>query len=225
MVAFSSLIVALSAIAKSLASPAADPVKRDIAARGPQDFVLGRDNAVHRRQDYDQDYTTGGDVVYSPDGNYFSVDWDTEDDFVVGVGWSTGSTSPITFEGSFGVGSGTGLLSVYGWTTNPLVEYYIIEDNSDPPSFGTEKGSFTSDGSTYTIWENERVDEPSIEGTATFNQYISVRSSTRTSGTVTVENHFKEWAALGLDLGTFNYQVIAVEGWGGEGAAAQTVSN
>ena len=86
-------------------------------------------------------------------------------------------------------------------------------------------GSLTSDGSTYTIWRNERVDEPSIEGTSTFYQYISVRADKRTSGTVTVENHFGAWADLGLDLGAFNYQVIAVEGYGGSGSAEQTVSN
>jgi endo-1,4-beta-xylanase len=81
-----------------------------------------------------------------------------------------------------------------------------------------------SDGATYTIWENQRVNEPSIEGTSTFNQYISVRQSPRTSGTVTLENHFQAWANLGLNLGSFSYQVIAVEGWGGTGAATQTVS-
>jgi endo-1,4-beta-xylanase len=42
---------------------------------------------------------------------------------------------------------------------------------------------------------------------------------------VTVENHFNAWKSLGLNLGTFNYQVIAIEGWGGSGSASQTVSN
>lgn len=134
------------------------------------------------------------------------------------------SSRPITYSGSFSVGSGVGLLSVYGWSTSPLVEYYIIEDLSGESSFGTVMGSVTSDGSSYTIWENQRVNEPSIQGTATFNQYISVRASPRTSGTVTLENHFAAWAALGMDLGTFNYQVIAVEGWAGSGSAGQSVS-
>jgi endo-1,4-beta-xylanase len=124
-----------------------------------------------------------------------------------------------------GVGSGTALLSIYGWSENPLVEYYIVEDTYNPPSFGTVKGSVYSDGSEYTIYENTRYNEPSIVGTATFNQYISVRSSARQSGTVTVENHFKAWASLGLNLGSLNYQIVAVEGWGGEGEAAQNVSN
>jgi endo-1,4-beta-xylanase len=77
--------------------------------------------------------------------------------------------SPINFSGNFGVGSGVGLLSVYGWSTNPLVEYYVVEDNFGFSSGGTVKGSVTSDGSSYTIWENTRVNEPSIVGTATFN--------------------------------------------------------
>lgn len=102
----------------------------------------------------------------------------------------------------------------------------MVENNVNPASFGTVKGSLTSDGSTYTIWFNTRVNEPSILGTTTFNQYISVRNSPRNSGTVTVENHFTAWADLGMDLGTFNLQVIAVESFNGvAGAATQTVSN
>lgn len=122
------------------------------------------------------------------------------------------------------MGSGTALLSVYGWSTNPLVEYYIVEDTYNPPSFGTYKGTVYSDGSEYTIYENTRYDAPSIQGTSTFNQYISVRQSPRQSGTVTVANHFEAWANLGLNLGSLSYQILAVEGWGGEGEAAQSVS-
>lgn len=117
------------------------------------------------------------------------------------------------------------MLSVYGWTTSPLVEYYIIENSLNPPSFGTYKGSVTSDGSTYAIYLNTRVNEPSIIGTVTFNQYISVRTTKRKSGTVTLGNHFAAWKALGMSLGSMSYQVVAVEGWGGQGAASQTVSN
>ncbi|RFU23925.1 hypothetical protein B7463_g12413, partial [Scytalidium lignicola] len=226
MVTFSSLIATLSVIVGSIASPL-DLAQRDIVDRGAPDFDLRRDNTtLSRRQapNYNQDYTTGGTVNYSPSSSSFSVTWNTQDDFVVGRGWTVGTATPITFGGTFSVSGGTGLLSVYGWTTNPLVEYYIIEDSNNPPSFGSVKGSVTSDGSTYTIWENQRVNEPSIVGTATFNQYISVRSSKRTSDTVTLENHFQAWASLGLQLGTFNYQVIAVEGWGGSGSSQQSVS-
>jgi endo-1,4-beta-xylanase len=100
-----------------------------------------------------------------------------------------------------------------------------MEDNVNIGTAGTEKGTVTSDGGTYTIWENQRVDDPSILGTSTFNQYISIRSSPRTSGTVTVANHFNAWAAVGLNLGTMNFQVIAVESWSGSGSASQSVTN
>jgi hypothetical protein len=133
--------------------------------------------------------------------------------------------SPITHSGTFSVGSGLGSLSVYGWTTNPLVEYYVMECNDGISTGGSQKGTVTSDGASYTIWENQRVNEPSIEGTSTFNQYISIRDSCTSSGTVTVENHFNAWAAAGLNLGTMNFQVIAVESWSGSGSASQSVTN
>ena len=82
----------------------------------------------------------------------------------------------------------------------------------------------TSDGSSYQIWQNQRTNQPSIQGTSTFQQFISVRSSTRSSGTVTVANHFNAWANLGMKLGTQNFQVLAVEAWNGAGSSQQTLS-
>ncbi|QXG62908.1 glycoside hydrolase family 11 protein, partial [Bacillus spizizenii] len=38
-------------------------------------------------------------------------------------------------------------------------------------------------------------------GIATFKQYWSVRQTKRTSGTVSVSEHFKKWESLGMPMG------------------------
>lgn len=100
MGALSVLLITLSSIAVSFAAPASSEAKQvdvDLAARGPHDFILGADNALSRRAaiDYDQDYTTDSTVSYSPTSTGFSVDWSNSQDFVVGVGWQTGTTRYI----------------------------------------------------------------------------------------------------------------------------------
>jgi endo-1,4-beta-xylanase len=62
---------------------------------------------------------------------------------------------------------------VYGWTRNPLVEYYVIESyGTYNPSSGAQiKGSFQTDGGTYNVAVSTRYNQPSIDGTRTFQQY------------------------------------------------------
>lgn len=107
--------------------------------------------------------------------------------------------STITYTGSLNAG-GDSLLALYGWTTSPLVEYYVIETygSYNPGSAGTKLGSVTSDGGTYDIYKVVRSNAPSIQGTQTFNQYLSVRQSKRTSGTITFANHIAAWKKVGL---------------------------
>ncbi|KAK4575137.1 hypothetical protein LTR86_000989 [Recurvomyces mirabilis] len=235
MVAFSQIALAISVTATTGFAAPASPVDAVLEARGDYNFVLGEDHplalarrnaSLEKRQNYVQNYHTGGTVNFQHTGDKFSLNYNVNgQDFVVGIGWNPGSNAPITHSGSFGVTSGLGTLSVYGWSTNPLVEYYVIEDSKGFTQTGTDKGTFTTDGSTYTVWENLRSNEPSIQGTSTFQQYISIRNSPRPSGTVTIANHFAAWKSHGMNLGTLNFQVIAVESWGGAGSASQTVTH
>jgi endo-1,4-beta-xylanase len=80
MVIFFGLVLVALAIADSLASTTAHVKGEGLS---PVNFILGHDNPLRSRQNYQQDYITGGDVVFTPDGNYYKVAWDTEDDFVV----------------------------------------------------------------------------------------------------------------------------------------------
>jgi endo-1,4-beta-xylanase len=152
--------------------------------------------------------------------------WSGVGDFVGGIGWNPGSSHSVTYSASFNP-SGDAYLALYGWSTSPLVEYYILESWSgyNPASGATFMGSVTSDGSTYNLYEDQRVNQPSIIGTATFNQYWAIRQSQRTSGTITTSNIFNAWASHGMNLGTFNYQILATESFnGGSGSCSVTVS-
>jgi endo-1,4-beta-xylanase len=160
-------------------------------------------------------------------GASYSTSWSGVGDFVAGLGWSTGSAQNVTYSASFDP-SGDAYLSLYGWTTSPLVEYYITDDWSgyDPSSGATYEGSVNADGGTYDLYEDQRVNEPSIEGTATFEQYWAVRTSSVTSDTIDTSTIFNAWSSHGMDLGSFNYQILATEGFnGGSGSSSVTLGS
>jgi len=134
--------------------------------------------------------------------------------FVSGLGWSTGSSRSISWSGSgSGLSWGPG---VYGWMQNPLVEYYI------PRSGGSNKGSYSCGGSNWNVGVTRRTNQPSIEGTASFDQYFASGGGQP----IDMSCHYSGWRNVGLSVGSQNYQVVAVENWsGGSGSASVSVPN
>lgn len=158
----------------------------------------------------------------------FIAKWDQGDgNYLARKGVRPGSTSPVvTYSAQYNPGNNNTYLGVYGWTTDPLIEYYIIESyGSYNPSTGASKlGTVDTDGGTYDIYRTQRVNKPSIQGDTTFWQYWSVRTQKRTSGTITVKAHFDAWAESGLALGDFYEVSMLVEGYQSQGQATVDVT-
>lgn len=122
--------------------------------------------------------------------------------------------------------SGNSYLCVYGWTRSPLVEYYIVDSwGTWRPPGSSPKGQITVDGGTYDVYETTRVNQPSIDGNTTFQQYWSVRTTKRTSGTINVSEHFKAWERMGLKMGKMYEAALTVEGYQSSGQATVTKNN
>jgi len=161
-------------------------------------------------------YSSGGSATMTlgSAGNY-AITWSGVSDVVGGKGWNPGSAQVIGYH--VGSASGYNTISIYGWLTNPLVEYYITEFGSLYTANATEKGTVTSDGHTYTTFEHQQVNQPSIQGTTTFEQYLDAwgGASTGQNNVVTTANHFNHWSSLGMTVGTFNYQILGTEAYNG----------
>ncbi|RYP43701.1 hypothetical protein DL768_009769 [Monosporascus sp. mg162] len=121
-------------------------------------------------------------------------------------------------------------LSVYGWTRDPLVEYYVIENfgTYDPRSQSQKMGSVTCDGGQYELYQKQRVGSPG--GWAP--QYWSIvvingtqRTERRTGGTVTTGCHFTAWEQNRMELGLHDFMLVAVEGYWSSGQATIRVNS
>ncbi|EUC39902.1 glycoside hydrolase family 11 protein [Bipolaris oryzae ATCC 44560] len=228
MVAFSSFLLALSSASAVIASPLA--LILDAKARHETTSLSTRSTQPGTGVDNGYFYsfwTDGqGQVTYNngPGGQY-SVQWNNVNNFVAGKGRNPGTTAPFTYSGTWNAQNVNSYISVYGWTRNPLVEYYIVEayGSYNPSSAAQIKGSITIDNGTYDILQTTRYNQPSIDGTATFQQFWSVRRQKRVGGTVTIQAHFDAWSKYGLKLGQHNYQILATEGYQSSGSASITV--
>jgi len=170
---------------------------------------------------------TGCMTVYGTDAT-FGATWTNADDYLARIGLGFDKTRTPTQIGTLSAefaetktaSDGLVYVGIYGWTIDPLREYYIIEDwGSTMPgglaSDGTPRdkvGTITVDGETYDVWKKTRVNKPAITGdNKTFDQYFSIRRTARQCGHVSISTHFSQWTGLGLQLGKLEEAKILVE--------------
>jgi endo-1,4-beta-xylanase len=160
-------------------------------------------------------YREGGSasITHGSGGN-FAISYSNVTDVVGGKGWNPGSARTVGY--NVGALSGSyNFVGVYGWTTSPLIEYYVAEMGS--VTGGTSVNSISSDGHNYSFYKQQRVNAPSIIGTATFWQYKDTwgGSSTGSNRSINMANHINNWRSRGgQGFGSYNYQILALEAWG-----------
>ena len=121
--------------------------------------------------------------------------------------------------------NGISYLGVYGWFKSPLIEYYIIESwGSWRPPVGSDSGlrlkeTINIDDDTYDIYVNDKMIRPEIDDSSNFKQIWSVRNEKRTSGTISVSDHFKAWEVKGNKLGLLDELSFIIEGYQSSGTA------
>jgi len=170
----------------------------------------------------------------------FSAAWNNSGDYLgrLGFEWGNGGktydqygtiTAGFAFKKT-GSGGGFSYIGIYGWSTNPCVEWYILDDSFGQMPFNpynsSQKGTGTIDGESYKFFSN------STNGTggsrcnqSSWSQFWSIRQKARQCGTITISDHFKAWDAAGMKLGNLLEAKILVETGGGSGSVDFAVAN
>lgn len=192
--------------------------------------ITSNQTGTHGGYDFEYWKDRGNGTMILNDGGAFSCEWNNINNILFRKGKKYNETQTheqlgnitMTYSCNYQP-NGNSYLSVYGWTSSPLVEYYIVESwgNWRPPG-AASKGTITVDGAKYDVYETTRVNQPSIKGNATFQQYWSVRQTKRTSGTISISEHFKAWERMGMKMGKMYEVALVVEGYQSSGKADVT---
>ncbi len=187
------------------------------------------------------DVTGGNGSMTLGQNAYFNAEWSVSvpgGNFIARRGMQYGALRKATdysyirldYEADFrqtGTGNEFGHSSLYvsGWFQNrgldenvPLVKYYIIEDWVDwcPDASGK---TVTIDGAQYKIFKMNYSGPTINNGFETYTRYYSVRQTKRTSGFITVTDHFEAWEKEGWDIGNLYDVNMCVEGYQSKGYA------
>jgi hypothetical protein len=124
-------------------------------------------------------------------------------------------------ESKSGSAGGYSSVGMYGWLQNPCVEWYVIEDSFQTMPTSKSGVTATIDGGTYYLIKQTTTGTAGANAcsgsVSSWTQMLSVRSSARQCGTITVSDHFAAWAKQGWSVGDVSSIHINVEVGGGSG--------
>jgi len=164
----------------------------------------------------------------------FSAAWSNSGDFLArtGLEWGSGKayTSLGTVTADFaetksGSAGGYSYVGIYGWSVNPCIEWYIVDDsyNKMPvnPGSTVNKGTVTIDGGSYIMYTRSTTGTGGNRcgsSVTSWNQFYSIRQTARTCGQISITDHFNAWSNAGMTLGAVLEASILVEVGGGTGS-------
>jgi len=171
----------------------------------------------------------------------FETDWNNAGDFLARIGYEWGNAAKaydtygnITAQFAYkktGTAGGYSYIGIYGWSTNPCVEWYIVDDsfNGMPvnPGNTTNKGTVNIDGGDYILYTRQTTGTGGsrCNGVSSWAQYYSIRKTARQCGTISITKHFDAWKAASMPLGNLLEAKILVEVGGGNGSVQFPVAN
>ena len=180
-----------------------------------------------------------GDVSYEYEAGSFTCSWEGVENLIALMGKSYDDQRKnykdfddvsFSYDIEF-TPHGNAFYGAYGWTRNPLVEYYIVDGwGSWRPCASSNSellGTTIVNGNEYEVFKTNRYNQPGLDGPNTFPQYWSVRTKSdsknnttnHVSGCIDVAKHLDSWQAMGLDTsGTLYEAVFNVEAYRSSGS-------
>jgi len=117
-----------------------------VAPNAPQIHKKGYTSGTNNGYFYSLYWEGGSASISFPNGGgNFQINYSNVNDVVEGKGWNPGGTWTVGYNVGYLSGS-YNFVGVYGWTTNPLIEFYVVEKGSVTGS--TRIGTMSSDGHT-----------------------------------------------------------------------------
>lgn len=156
--------------------------------------------------DYELWYMGGNNSLTFYDNGTFTSQWSSTSEFYFtsGLRYSpqidhTTKHFALDYKYTKTGSASYGYIGVFGWTESPLTRFQIIDDWYTEPfsgSLGTNFGTYTVDGATYTIYAIYRKQSPSLHGLQDFVEFYSIRETPRQQGHIDISAHFNKWDEL-----------------------------